>query len=386
MHMKTILSASLLAIAIVGCSPKAEKQVDFVHLASDVKVDPDVVYGKLPNGVRYAVMHNDTPTKTAALRVRIDTGSLNETDQQRGLAHFLEHMAFNGSKNIPEGEMVKRLERHGLAFGADTNAYTSFDQTVYTLDLPEVSDELFDETLMIMRETVENLLFDPEAIDRERGVVQSEKRRQDSPGARAGLANLAFMTEGSRVMDRLPIGIDETLETVNAGDFRDYYNGYYRPENTFVVLVGDVETNYAVAKITEYFADWTVASEPKKQLDAGKSLPHGEDIGYFVDPEVQTSITLTTIKPYSEYPDTIANRKKGFIDGLGNRILNRRLSSLAQKADAVFISGGVGGSSLFETSDSMSLRMSSRPEKLEESLGGWRARASQSPKIWLHAS
>ena len=134
-------------------------------------------------------MHNDTPTKTAALRVRIGTGSLNETDQQRGLAHFLEHMAFNGTKNIPEGEMVKRLERHGLAFGADTNAYTSFDETVYTLNLPDVSEELLNETLMIMRETVENITFDPAAIDRERGVVQSEKRNSDSAGARAGLAN-----------------------------------------------------------------------------------------------------------------------------------------------------------------------------------------------------
>ena len=363
MIFKFILVVSAALIVMGGCSPKQiATPVDFAHQASDLKADSAVIYGKLPNGVRYAVMHNATPTKTAALRVRIGTGSLNETDQQRGLAHFLEHMAFNGTKNIPEGEMVKRLERHGLAFGADTNAYTSFDETVYMLDLPDVSEELLDETLMIMRETVENITFDPAAIDRERGVVQSEKRNSDSASARAGLANLAFMTEGSRLMDRLPIGTDETLATINTDDFKAYYNGYYRPENTFVVLVGDIETDYAVTKIADFFTDWTVNTEPNTQTNAGTTPPRGVDIGYFVDPEIQTSITLATIKPYTDYADTTANRKKGFIDGLGNRILNRRFSSLAQKSDAVFIGGGVGASSVYQTADSMSLTMSSRPE------------------------
>ena len=287
---------------------------------------------------------------------------------QRGLAHFIEHMAFNGTKNIPEGEMVKRLERYGLAFGADTNAYTSFDETVYTLDLPEVSEELLNETLMIMRETVENITFDPDAIDRERGVVQAEKRNSDSAGARAGLASLAFMTEGSRVMSRIPIGTDATLKSVQSADFKEYYQGYYRPENTFVVLVGDIDTDFAMEKIAEYFSDWQAVGEPKKLMDAGLTTARGQDVGYFVDPEVQTQITLSTIKHYTDYSDTTANRKKGFIDGLGNRILNRRLSSLAQKETAVFISGGVGASSLLETSDTMRLSMSSRPENWKRAL------------------
>ncbi len=126
-------------------------KIDFIHQASDIKPDPAVTYGKLENGVRYAVMKNDTPTKTAVIRVRIATGSLNEKDNERGLAHFLEHMAFNGSKNIPEGEMIKMLERLGLSFGADTNAHTSFDETVYKLNLPNVSDDLLDKTMMILR-------------------------------------------------------------------------------------------------------------------------------------------------------------------------------------------------------------------------------------------
>jgi len=366
--LQILFTASMAALLLVACAPKNQTPPDFAHQASDIKPDPSVVYGKLPNGVRYAVMHNETPTKTAALKVRISSGSLNEIDEFRGGAHFLEHMAFNGSKNIPEGEMVKMLERSGLAFGADTNAYTSFDQTVYMLNLPDVSEDMIDETLMIMRETVENLTLDQDAIDRERGVVQSEKRRQDSPGVRASLDQFKFFAQGSRLFGRMPIGVDETLETMNADLFRDYYQKFYRPENTFVVLVGDIETDYASTKIAEYFADWQAVGEAGIDKDAGTTPPRPSDIGYFTDPEVQTNITLATIKPYEDFQDNIANRKRGFIEGLGNRILNRRISALAQKADAVFISGGVGRSSPFETMEQAALSMSSRPEYWKQAL------------------
>lgn len=362
MKLSLILSASMAALLLVACDPKTKAPTDFAHQASDIKPDSGVVYGKLPNGVRYAVMHNETPTKTAALRVRIGTGSLNESDGFRGGAHFLEHMAFNGSKNIPEGEMVKMLERSGLAFGADTNAYTSFDQTVYMLNLPDVTEDMIDETMMIMRETVENLSLEQGAIDRERGVVQSEKRRQDSPGVRASLDQFKFFAQGSRLFGRMPIGVDETLVTMNADLFRDYYQKFYRPENTFVILVGDIETDYASAKIAEYFADWQAVGEAGTDKDAGTTPPRPSEVGYFTDPEIQTNITLATIKPYESAEDNIANRKRGFIEGLGNRILNRRISALAQKADAVFIGGGVGLSAPFETMEQAALSMSSRPE------------------------
>jgi len=370
--LQFILAVTLATLLLGACTPKDEtpniSDVDFAHQASDLKPDPAVVYGKLPNGVRYAVMRNDTPTKTAALRVRIGAGSLNETADFRGGAHFLEHMAFNGSENIPEGEMVKRLERFGLSFGADTNAYTGFDQTVYMLNLPDVSEDVLNETLMIMRETVENMTLAQDAIERERGVVQSEKRRQDSPGVRASLDRFAFFAKGSRLFGRMPIGVDETLETMNADLFRKFYQSYYRPKNTFVVLVGDIETDYASTKIAEYFADWQAVGAAGTDMDAGTTPPRGSEVGYFTDPEIQTSITLATIKPYTDYTDTAANRKRGFIEGLGNRIVNRRLSALARKSDAVFLSGGVGVSNSFKTMEQASLTMSSRPENWKKAL------------------
>ncbi|MEE9272982.1 MAG: insulinase family protein [Robiginitomaculum sp.] len=377
MKLKTLLVASVAVIALLSCSPKASQQavklpsidsVDFAQEASDLKPDPAVVYGKLANGVRYAVLHNETPTKTAALRMRIDTGSLNETDKQRGAAHYLEHMAFNGSKNIPENEMTKILEREGLSFGADTNAYTSFDETVYMLNLPEVSEHLLDQTLMIMRETAENLTLDAGAIDRERGVVQAEKRTRDNPSVRADLAGLEFTTKGSRVMSRMPIGTDETLKNMTDTDLRAYYEAYYRPENTFVVLVGDLDTDLAIAKIKQHFEDWTTAVPAGEEHDAGKTSPRGMDIGYYADPKIQTSISIATIKPYIEKMDTATNRKEAFIAGLGNRILNRRLSTLARKADAEFLGASAGRSYLLETADMMSIDMSSRSKNWQKAL------------------
>ncbi len=381
MKLHTFIAIIITFFVLIGCNQnKTEKtqnktsvlksieEVDFAHQASDIKPDPAVHYGKLANGVRYAVMKNDTPTKTGALRVYIDSGSLNEKDDERGLAHFLEHMAFNGSKNIPEGEMVKRLERMGLAFGPDTNAYTSFDQTVYMLNLPNVEDEMLDETMMIMRETVSNLTLAQDAIDRERGVVQSEKRNMDSPIVRAGLESLKFFTKGSRIYERLPIGTDETLASINAEQMRAYYQKYYRPENAFIVFVGDVEPEKAIAKIKEYFADWQAVGEAGQKLEAGKTPARGMDIGYYSHPSVQTSISIATIKPYVERADTAENRKKAFIENLGNRIVNRRLSALAQKPDAVFISASINVSSPFKLAEQAGININTKPENWEKAM------------------
>src|SRR5690606_18663135 len=138
---------------------------------SDIPADPAVRFGVLANGMRYALMRNATPPGQASLRLRIDAGSLMERDDQRGLAHFMEHMAFNGTTNIPENEMLRRLERLGLAFGADTNAATGFDQTFYRLELPNTADETVDASLHILREMMSEALMAPDAIEAERGVI-----------------------------------------------------------------------------------------------------------------------------------------------------------------------------------------------------------------------
>ena len=270
-------SALLAALALAACSARPDLRPDFaaapaaerpIELApgewpqarSDIAVDPEIRFGTLPNGMRYALRRQTIPEGQAALRLRIDAGSLMEADDQQGLAHFLEHMAFNGSQAVPEGEMIKILERLGLAFGADTNASTGFDETIYKLDLPRTDAETVDTSLMLMRETARNLLIAPDAVDRERGIVLSEERARDTPAYRTYKARLAFLLKGQRVNERYPIGLTQVLQDAPAQRIRDFYEAYYRPERAVIVAVGDFDLDLMEGKIREAFADWAPAA------------------------------------------------------------------------------------------------------------------------------
>jgi zinc protease len=346
------------------------EDVDFAQEASDLAVDADVIYGKLPNGLRYAVRANATPTETASLLMRFDTGSLNETDETRGIAHFLEHMAFNGSENVPEGEMLKRLERFGLSFGADTNASTGFEETIYQMELPDVSEEILDETLYIMRETADRLSLDPEAIEKERGVIQAERRARNTPGLKALVDRIEFYAGDTLLPDRLPIGTAETIDSVTPEQFRAYYDGYYRPENTFVTLVGDFDPSFAAQKIEEYFGDWEategVAALESVEIDAEEiTVPRAS---VYTDPDVRTSLSLAVMRDLEERPDTVANRKRALIDYFGNAMLNRRLGKMARTETSAFTGASASTSNFFDATEISSLNMGGQPENWEAML------------------
>jgi len=376
MRIALLSQASVIALFFLsGCKAPSPQNltvddVPFVHMASDLPVDEAITYGELPNGLRYAVRQNDTPTKTATLLMRIDTGSMNETDETRGLAHFLEHMAFNGSENIPEGEMTKRLERFGLAFGADTNASTGFTETTYQLELPDVTEEMLNETLGIMRETAERLTLDPEAIDKERGVIQAERRSRSNPAFRAFLDQLDFYAGHTILPDRLPIGTEATIDSIVSNQFRDFYKRYYRPEKTFVTLVGDLDPAFAIEKIEEFFGDW----ENSGEFEAGVNVEIDAELitvpraRIYSDPEIQTSVSLAMFKPYVEEADNAAVRRDNLIEGLGNTMLNRRLGKMARSETSAFISAGVGQSNFFDVAEVSSLSVNSEPERWKEAL------------------
>ena len=231
--------AKAAAPAAVDPQDAAAKAWNFA--ASDIPVDPNILFGVLPNGMKYALLKNSTPKDSVVLRMRFDVGSFAEADDQRGLAHFLEHMAFNGSTNVPEGEMIKLLERKGLAFGADTNASTGFNETVYKLDLPNASDDLIDTGLMLMRETASELTIDPAAVDRERGIILSERRARDTYQLRSLIDQLDFQMQGMTVASRIPVGTEQVIRTAPAARIRDLYDRYYRPERATLVMVGDFD-------------------------------------------------------------------------------------------------------------------------------------------------
>ncbi len=347
---------------------QSEASVDFIHEATDLVADPRIVYGVLENGLRYAVMKNETPSGVAALRMRIATGSLNETEEQRGLAHFLEHMAFNGSENVPEGEMIKRLERYGLSFGADTNASTGFDQTTYKLNLPTVEDEVLDEAFFLMRETADKLLLDEDAIERERGVIASEKAARDSIEFRIFVERLGFFTQGSGLTDRLPIGVDETIATMPREEFVEYYRGYYRPENTFIVFVGDLEPGEAVARIAEYFGDWKPVGPALPQRRPNQATIPPGSVGVTIAEGQMTFVTLATMRPYEERIDSAQKRRDNFVRSLGMRMLNQRMSRKVENGSAVYLAAMGGRFQQNDVADGMTLRMRTSPEDWQAAL------------------
>ena len=340
--LKKEASAPAIAEAPPLAGPKVAdlKPGQWAQEISDVAVDPSWRFGALPNGMRYAIRKNATPPGQASLRLWFDAGSLMEADDQQGLAHFLEHMAFNGSKNVPEGEMVKILERHGLAFGADTNASTSFDETTYQLDLPKSDDATVDTSLMLLREAAGELTIAPEAVDRERGVVMSEQRTRDTPGYRVAIATLSAQMEGQLPPKRIPIGKTEILKTAPAQRIRDFYEAYYRPERATLVAVGDFDVDAMEAKIKAKFGDWAGKGANGENPDLGPVIKRGPTAKLLVEAGAPWSVQMTWMRKPDGLLETKAVDERDMLENLAFAVLNRRLQAIGRSAEPPFIAGG----------------------------------------------
>jgi zinc protease len=345
----------------VAAAPAATPSDPWAQAASDLTPDAAVRFGVLPNGMRYAILRNATPPHQAALRLRIDAGSLSERDDQQGLAHFLEHMAFNGSTHIAEGDMTKNLERLGMSFGGDTNAQTSFDQTTYMLNLPNTSDEVVDASLFSLREVASELLFDSAAVDRERGVIEGEERTSDSPGMRSLKALLPFLAPGQRLADRLPIGDLNIIKTAPRDRFVDFYRAYYRPERATLIAVGDFDVDAMEAKIKAKFGDWANPAVNGADPDLGHIQPRQPETLIHVEPGAQSSAQIFWTVPHDDAPDNSAERRKSVVRSLASAVLNRRLSDIARNPNPPFLSAGGGYQSLFNALDAGSLSVSFNP-------------------------
>ncbi len=307
---------------------------------SDLKADPAIRFGALPNGMRYAIRKQTIPAGQAAFRLWIAAGSMMERDDQAGLAHFLEHMAFNGSKAVKEGEMVKILERLGLAFGADTNASTGFSETTYKLDLPRTDAETVDTSLMLLREAAFNLTIDPAAVDRERGIVLSEERARDTPGYRVVIQRLNFLLKGQRLPTRLPIGKVEVLRNAPAGLIKDYYEHWYRPDRAVFVAVGDFDVDAMEAKIKAAFGDWRGQAPALPEPAQGMIAQRTAEARLVVDPGVTQSLQVAWVSPPDLSLDTTAKRRRDLIESLGLQVLNRRYAAIARSANPPFLGAG----------------------------------------------
>lgn len=352
---KFLFTLILSTIALAACAPQQVRPISatapvrpaWAFEASDVPVDEGYRFGKLDNGMRYVIRSNATPKGQALVRMVVNTGSLDEADDERGFAHFVEHMAFNGSTNVPEGEMIKLLERLGLAFGADTNASTGFERTEYKLDLPRNDPALLDTALMLMRETASELTISEAAVARERGVILSEKRDRNTFALRNFEDQMQFLHPQARYASRLPIGTEETLGAATAERLRAFWRREYVPAQATVLVIGDFPPEAVEAAIRQRFADWQPASaEP--QPKAGPFDPMArprEDV--FIDQALSERITVSRDGPWLEEPDSLAQRRENLLRQIGYGIVNRRLLSRTREANAPFRGAGLGTADSF---------------------------------------
>jgi zinc protease len=327
--------------------------------ASDVPLDPGYTFGQLDNGMRYIIRRNATPAGTALVRMRVHSGALEETDTERGLSHYLEHMAFNGSTGIPEGEMIKLLEREGLAFGADTNAATGFENITYMLNLPRNDEALLGTALMLMRETASELTISDDAVARERGVILAERRDRAGYQQRNYEDNVAFLAPAARYGARNPIGTLEVLEQATAAQIRALYQRTYTPANTVLVVIGDYPVETVEQAIRARFAGWQPAPVPLAPAAGPIDTARRGLTDVHLDPALSESVTISRFTPWRDQPDTIANRNAARLRGIGYAIVNRRLARLARGADAPFRSASYGTSDIFEDARITSLGIAS---------------------------
>ena len=341
--VRTILLATALGLAtpVLAATPPAPN--GWGRASTDVPADPAIRFGTLPNGMKYAVMQNSTPKGAASVRMHIDFGSIGEGEKERGLAHFIEHMALNETNHVAEGEFIKTLERLGLKFGPDTNAVTGFDSTVYMLDLPQTDAERVDTALFLMREVAGEAKFTQAAVDRERGVILGERRSRDSFQLRQVIDQLDFQVPETPYPNRLPIGTEEVLKTASAETIHALYQRYYRPENATLIFVGDADPAAIEAKIKAKFSDWRGAGPAGANLPRGKvELSRPASFDSFVDPAVATTVNLTIMRPWEDPDDTLAERRRDIIQSLGETMFARRLDTLVNSPGSTLLGAAAG--------------------------------------------
>ena len=310
------------------------------NLSEKLPVDPKVKVGQLSNGLTYYIRQNSRPEKKVELRLVVNAGSILEDDDQLGLAHFTEHMAFNGTKNFAKNDLVSFLQSIGVEFGADLNAYTSFDETVYILPIPVDKPENLEKGFQILEDWASTVTFDNEEIDKERGVVLEESRLGKGANDRMLKVWLPKLLAGSKYAERLPIGKDELLKSFKYDVIKRYYGDWYRPNLMAVVVVGDIDPAEAEKKITSHFEKLKNPSKERKR-EFAKVPPRGKSEGLVVTDKEATNFILqiyySTEK--SEPEITLGDYRESILKQLFTSMLSQRFQELTQKATPPFIFG-----------------------------------------------
>ncbi len=338
------------------------------NLSAPIPNDPNVRIGKLENGLTYYIRRNTKPVNKVELRLAINAGSILEREDQQGLAHFLEHMAFNGTKNFRKNELVSYLQSIGVQFGADLNAYTSFDETVYILPIPTEKKELIDKGLLVLSDWASAIDLDADEIKKERGVVLEELRLGTGAGQRMRDKYFPLLFQGSQYAKRLPIGKKEILDNFDRKSLVDFYETWYRPDLQAVIAVGDLDVDEMEKKIKAAFSG--IKAKRKIETRATFPVPDHKETLIAIETDKEAPLTSAQIlfKKPQEKTTTLADYRKEIVKSFFNGMLNARLDEIRQSPNPPFVFGAGNFSSLTRTKAAYSMFGGTDPENIKKTL------------------
>lgn len=375
--LSLILAATAVFLALRGDKPAgipptvsvSKVEFQWPHEKSDIVADPSAVFGRLENGMRYMILPNAEPPNRLSLRLHIAAGSLMEEDDQRGLAHFLEHMVFNGTNSHKDANtLIREMQKRGIAFGAHVNAYTSFDETVYMLDLPDLKPDTMKLTFGVLRDFADGALLSDEEIDAERGVILAEKASRDSVEYRMMLKQFQAMLPGSLIGERFPIGEEEVIKNAPRERFVDFYRKYYTPDRMTFVAVGNIDAAELELTIKETFATLANPEKPGADPDMGEvAMPEGVEAHIFSDRELtSTDVSLNLVRPYQRKPDTKETRAAKFPIEIAHAIMGRRFERITKQENSPVSAGSTSKFSLFNELEMGSVSLTAADDRWQE--------------------
>ena len=326
---------SLLGLFLIGFTSV------FSQTMQELPIDPKIRYGQLSNGLTYYIRHNELPKERADFYIAQKVGSMQEEDNQAGLAHFLEHMAFNGSSHFPGNGIIRYLETVGVKFGTNLNAYTSFDQTVYNIsDVPVTKPGTVDSCLLILHDWSNALLLEKDDIDKERGVIREEMRSSNHASFRQIEKLLPLVMPDSKYAKRLPIGTEEVIMNFKPEELRDYYHKWYRPDLQGIIIVGDIDADQMESKLKSVFADVLAPVNPAQRIyyDVAENIE--PLVGAVTDKESTRTLVEIDFK-HKPLPREARGSIQGliinYLNSIASLIFSERFSDLTQKANPPFI-------------------------------------------------
>ncbi|MBE8722650.1 M16 family metallopeptidase [Sphingobacterium pedocola] len=338
------------------------------HPNDEIPLNPKVKVGKLANGFQYFIMQNTEPKERVLFYLANKIGSLQETDKQQGLAHFLEHMNFNGTEHFPKNALIDYLQKAGIRFGADLNAYTGFEETVYQLPLPTTDPELLKQGLLIMRDWAAGALLESEEIDQERGVILEEKRQRDGLSNRLQEKTFPMLTNNSRYAHRMPIGTEEVLKNFKHAEIRKFHQDWYRPELQALIVVGDIQPAEIEKAIIEQFSGLKNPRKAPKLQHYPIALTGKNQFLAFTDEEVtQTSLQIL-YKQEAEKTTRVKDYKTSLAKNLFIQLTNTRLAEQTRRAATPYLNAALSNSAMVSNLETNGIQIMPKPGELQASI------------------